>query len=193
MANKLACSCIQMTYAQLSLTIMGIIAYVSVWLSVGVFICWVWFGEEKGDILVLMCYILHNSAYPFYKSVIITEIIVYEFCMYGNKDFSIWLFITHNSHYWEMVVAITCGYGGYLLPLLAAHSSYTPRFNEVDSGVYCPSVRLSVCGQNCVRSVSSTILIGSISYLHILSSNFRRCVACNARFKIQKFEILANF
>ena len=51
-----------MTYAQLSLTIMGIIAYVSVWLSVGVFICWVWFGEGKGDILVLMCYILHNSA-----------------------------------------------------------------------------------------------------------------------------------
>ena len=41
----------------------------------------------------------------------------------------------------------------------------------------CPSVRLSVCGQNRVRSVSSTILIGSISYLHILSSNFRRCVA----------------
>ena len=57
----------------------------------------------------------------------------------------------------------------------------------------CPSVRLSVCGQNRVRSDSSTILIGSISYLHILSSNFRRCVACNARFKIQKFEILANF
>ena len=57
----------------------------------------------------------------------------------------------------------------------------------------CPSVRLSVCGQNRVRSVSSTILIGSISYLHILSSNFRRCVTCNARFKIQKFEILANF
>ena len=62
---------------------------------------------------------------------------------------------------------------------------YTPRFNEVDRGVYWYHlVRLSVCGQNRVRSVSSTILIGSISYLHILSSNFRRCVACNARFKI---------
>ena len=48
-------------------------------------------------------------------------------------------------------------------------------------------VRLSVCGQNRVRSVSSTILIGSISYLHILSSNFRRCVVCNVCFKIQKF------
>ena len=79
---------------------------------------------------------------------------------------------------------------------------YTPHFNEVERGVYwyhlvrlsvCLSVRLSICGQNHVRSVSSTILIGSISYLHILASNFRRCVACNARFEIQKFAILANF
>ena len=54
------------------------------------------------------------------------------------------------------------------------------------------SVRFSVCGQNCVRSVSSTILIGSISYLHILSSNFRRCVACKVYYKIQKFEISTN-
>ena len=80
--------------------------------------------------------------------------------------------------------------------------NYTPRFNEVERGVYwyhlvhlsvCLSVRLSVCGQNRVRSVSSTILIGSISYVHILSSNFRRCVACKACFEIQKFEILAIF
>ena len=49
------------------------------------------------------------------------------------------------------------------------------------------SVRLSICGQDHVRSVSSTILVGSISYLHILSSNFRRCVACDICFKIQKF------
>ena len=48
-------------------------------------------------------------------------------------------------------------------------------------------VHLSVCGQNRVRSVSSIILIGSISYLHILSSNFRRCVMCNDCFKIKIF------
>ena len=29
-----------------------------------------------------------------------------------------------GSHYWEMAVAITCGYGGYLLQLLAAHSRF---------------------------------------------------------------------
>ena len=61
--------------------------------------------------------------------------------------------------------------------------NYTPRFNEVEGGYTgIPSsvrlsVRPSVCGQNRVRFVSSTIQDGSISYLHILSTNFK-CVAC---------------
>ena len=57
-----------------------------------------------------------------------------------------------------------------------------PSLNEVEGGILvspcpsvCPFVRLSVCGQNRVRSVSSTILAGSISYLNILSSKFRGC------------------
>ena len=56
----------------------------------------------------------------------------------------------------------------------------------------CRSVLLSVCGQNRVRSVSSTILVGSISYLHILSGHIRRCFACNVYCKIKKNKILAN-
>ena len=81
---------------------------------------------------------------------------------------------------------------------LTHHTSYTPRFNEVEQGVYwfhviCPSLRPSVCGQNRVRSVSSTILARSISYLHILSSNFRRCVACKGYCKIPNFDCLAIF
>ena len=72
---------------------------------------------------------------------------------------------------------------------------YTPPLQQSWRGVIlvspCLSVRLSVCGQNRVRAVCSTILDGSISYLHILSSNFR-CVACNVHYKIQTFEILAN-
>ena len=69
---------------------------------------------------------------------------------------------------------------------------YIPCFNEVERGVYWfHLVRPSVCGQNHVRSASSTILVGSISYLHILSSNFRRCVACNVCSKNQK--IVWNF
>ena len=46
-------------------------------------------------------------------------------------------------------------------------------------------VRPSVCGQNRVWSVSSTIIVGSISYLDILSSNFRWCVAYNVCIDIQ--------
>ena len=40
------------------------------------------------------------------------------------------------------------------------------------------SVRPSVRPASRVRSVAPTVLVGSISYLYILSSNFRRCVAC---------------
>ena len=40
-----------------------------------------------------------------------------------------------GSHYWEMAVAITCGYGGYLLPLLAAHSSL--KWNSCKSITKC--------------------------------------------------------
>ena len=54
-------------------------------------------------------------------------------------------------------------------------------------------VRLSVCGQNRVRCVSSTILATSISYLQILSTNFRMCVACWFLWQILKFEFLAFF
>ena len=75
---------------------------------------------------------------------------------------------------------------------------YTPRFNEVERGYtgftlsVCPSFRLSVCGQNRARSVSSTILTRSILYLHILSINFRRCVARMRVSKLWNLEILAN-
>ena len=70
--------------------------------------------------------------------------------------------------------------------------SYTPLQRSWKGGILvspCSSVRLSVCGQNRVRSVSSTLLIRSISYLHILSSNFRRCVACNVCLKLKNLQL----
>ena len=64
------------------------------------------------------------------------------------------------SRWLTLSIQYTCGYGGYLLPLLAAHSRYTFHFNEVERGVYWfHLVSLSVCGQNRVCSVSSTILV----------------------------------
>ena len=72
-----------------------------------------------------------------------------------------------------------------------------PPHNEVVGGILVSlrrlSVRPSVCPASRVCSVASTVLVGSISYLHILSSNFRRCVACKVACKIWKFEFLAIF
>ena len=71
--------------------------------------------------------------------------------------------------------------------LLTSHFYYTPFPLRWSGGiiemicfhlVLVFTLSLSVCGHNRVRSVSSTIPVGSISYLHILSSNLRRCVLC---------------
>ena len=72
---------------------------------------------------------------------------------------------------------------------------YTPHFNQVKRDTLIS--RVSVCGWNHVHSVSSTVLAGSISYLYILSNNFRRCVACQVFFKFffkfPKFEFWQIF
>ena len=53
-----------------------------------------------------------------------------------------------GSHYWEMAVAITCGYGGYLLPLLAAHSSFFNTWTNIGSSLLRSSdINLSVISQ----------------------------------------------
>ena len=74
---------------------------------------------------------------------------------------------------------------------------YTPRLQRSwKVGILVSprsSVRMSICGQNRVSSVSSTVFIRSISYLHILSSNFRGYVACKACFKILKISNFGKF
>ena len=57
----------------------------------------------------------------------------------------------------------------------------------------CPSFRPSVRPAYRVRSVAPTVLVGPISYLYILSSNFRMCVACKVSYSISKFELRGNF
>ena len=96
------------------------------------------------------------------------------------------------------VMVSSCVHINFYLPIRCSTdfilwSLLYPRFNEVERGVYWfHLVRLSVCGQNRVCSVFSTILVGSISYLHTSSCNLRKCVMCNVCFKILKIEILAN-
>ena len=64
-----------------------------------------------------------------------------------------------------------------------------PLHNEVVGGYigFTPSVCPSVRPASRVRSVAPNVVVGSISYLYILSSNFRRCVACRVSYQIRIF------
>ena len=79
-------------------------------------------------------------------------------------------------------------------PLLIYHN-YTLRSKKWGGGgvYWFHLVRLSICGQNRVHSVSSAILAGFILYLHILSSNFRRCVAWEILFLFFVFRNSKNW
>ena len=73
---------------------------------------------------------------------------------------------------------------------------YTPCTSKLFHSVHptvCPSVCPSVRPASRVRSVAPTVLFGSISYLCNLSSNLRRCVACEIACKILRFVFLAFF
>ena len=66
---------------------------------------------------------------------------------------------------------------------------YTPCFNKVERGY--TGFALSFSGQNHVCSIASIILARSISYLHMLSSNFRRCVMCKVFMKLKNLKFLS--
>ena len=71
---------------------------------------------------------------------------------------------------------------------------YTPCTTKLLGGIWFHSIRPSrVRPASRVSSVAPTGLVGSISYLYILSNNFRRCVAYKVSCKISKFEFLAFF
>ena len=156
------------------------------------------FNEVEGGILVSPCPSVCLSA---------DDILLYEFCYYDSMDLLHHLerIVTITVPYYKSlqnhVKTLQEEFAkklnipwiwriiyGHKLPYMKK-----TRKKKQICGAACflaaeikfsKDVCLSVCGQNRVRSVSSTILIGSISYLHILSSNFRMCVACNACFKI---------
>ena len=77
----------------------------------------------------------------------------------------------------------------HLIIVILVH--YAPHSTKLKGGILvspCPAVRLSIRGHNSVRSVPSTILAGSISYLHTLSSNFRWCAHLICFNQIENFK-----
>ena len=91
---------------------------------------------------------------------------------YSSKSFVKWL---GKSFYTPHLMKLVRGYTGFIL-------LYPPAEQSCRGVYWFHLVHLSVCEQNRVCSVSSTILAGSILYLHTLSSNFRKCVTCNSKF-----------
>ena len=90
----------------------GMLMYTSRWLTLSIHGC-LW-------ILLLVCLSVHLSVCSFTAfsggCAFADKSLGTNGIKFGAKE--------GGSHYWEMAVAITCGYGGYLLPLLAAHSSF---------------------------------------------------------------------
>ena len=104
--------------------------------------------------------------------------VINNFFAYKGATYIADVLISNEIHYvnWSKVFFLQ-----WCVNMMECFYTYLPTFKEVERGY--TGFTLSVCGQNHVCSVSSKIVARSISYLHILSSNLRRCVACKVCFK----------
>ena len=68
-----------------------------------------------------------------------------------------------------------------------------PCFSEDIPVSPCPFVRPSVCVQSRDCFVCSTKLAWSVSHLHILSTNFKKCVMCWVLILNSEIRILASY
>ena len=116
------------------------------------------FVSSKGNIL---CGLTNTELYKIFA--ILNRAIKGLHCIFGCEL---------DSHYTHCLNEVERGYTGFSLGVHPSVHRYV-----------CPSVDKNIS----VPSVSSTILAGSIWYLHILSSNFRRCVMSIVYFKIWSF------
>ena len=146
MAYNLACWCIQMAYTQHSWMFMDIVVGLSVRPSVRLFvygivrwlcICWqitlnkwhkIWHADVSPSLISLSQHWCQTICF-FGVFFFFFFIHFFSKVRVGAKE--------GGSHYWEMAVAITCGCGGYLLPLLAPHSCFFICWKSVNHGSFC--------------------------------------------------------
>ena len=89
-------------------------------------------------------------------------------CPWWHRRGTPWRTLRHRGHTLNQGDGVTTG-GESTHSNLTAMNSLYPRHNEVVGGVYWfHSVRPSVRPAPRVRSVASTVLVGSISYLYVL-------------------------
>ena len=100
------------------------------------------------------------------------------------------LVVLQYNHWIVHMVCICCYFTPHTVKLLGGYIGFTPSVRPS----VCPSICPSVCPTCRARSVAPTVLVGSIWYLCLLSSNFRRLsVTCKVSCKISKLEFLAIF
>ena len=138
---------------------------------------------------LIVFYFLHStSVLSFYIDVVLT-LSIWNCWM----DFLI-------SKFYAIAKTYSSGLLWSLAHLLHIGSPKKPVIQQSCWGVYwfhsvCPSVRPStrpsVRPTSHVRFVAPTVLVGSFSYLYMLSSNFRRCVKCKVL--LQNFFKNCNF
>ena len=128
----------------------------------------------------------------------LNELIIWSICLYDNTDNKyLWYKYSKYSKYSMIMILIfswnklrisntrvnyKTSHNQYFL----IYHYYTTHTTKLLGGILV-SLRPSVRPASRVRSVAPTVLVGSISYLYILSSNFRRCVVCKVSCKIWIF------
>ena len=124
--------------------------------------------------------------------------IIETFVRLENKKLAVMFMLNPQSGLLEVGIArnrrpVThFTYGSSIVIIPPAQRSCWGILVSLPPSVRHPSVRRpfvspSVRPTSRVRSVALTVLVGSVSYLYILSSNFRRYVACKVSRKITKF------
>ena len=109
-----------------------------------------------------------------------------------------------NFHTMVEYYSLLCNFCGSLSSCVSSFHAWiiTPPAQQSCWGVIlvslrpsvCPAVRPSVPHRSCITCPlwsAVTVLVGSISYLYILPSNYRRCVANKVSWKFSKFIFLA--
>ena len=107
-----------------------------------------------------------------------------------------WGFVAFSRGQYHRICSIS------ILDLSLKITNYIPLHNKVVGGYvgFTPPVRLSI--RPSIRPstphpmsafVAPTVLAGCISYLYILSSNFRRCVTCKVILKFEFWQFFKNF
>ena len=96
--------------------------------------------------------------------------------------------LSYNTRF-DNIIAALHKYFAVIIPphneIVGGYIGFTPSV--------CPSVCPSIRPASRVRSVAPTVLVGSISYLYIISSNFRRCVNLLAKFQNLNFGSFFEF